>query len=292
MIIDVAKCEDCNNCFLACKDEHVDNEWSGYSAAQPRHGQRWINIERHERGLFPIIDVAYRPTPCMHCDDAPCLRAAQNGAVVKRKDGVVLLDPQKAVGQRQLIEACPYHAIYWNEERNTPQKCTFCAHLLDQGWEKPRCAHSCPTGALRVERLEDSELAQLVEQEQLETLLPERNTRPRVYYKNLYRFACCFLAGSIAIDINGKQECASGAVVTLYQGESKLDQIVTGNYGDFKFDRLKPDSGDYSIRVELDGWTAATLFARIDNDSLNLGVIALRLSGTSNNAEPRRLSLV
>ena len=35
LMIDVEKCEDCNNCFLACKDEHVENDWTGYSVAQP-----------------------------------------------------------------------------------------------------------------------------------------------------------------------------------------------------------------------------------------------------------------
>ncbi|XFO68983.1 hypothetical protein SPSIL_052110 [Sporomusa silvacetica DSM 10669] len=29
LIIDVEKCEDCNNCHMACKDEHVGNEWPG-----------------------------------------------------------------------------------------------------------------------------------------------------------------------------------------------------------------------------------------------------------------------
>ena len=71
LIIDVEKCEDCNNCFLSCKDEHVDNEWPGYSASQPLHGQRWMNIMRKERGQYPLIDVVYLPVPCMHCDNAP-----------------------------------------------------------------------------------------------------------------------------------------------------------------------------------------------------------------------------
>jgi Fe-S-cluster-containing dehydrogenase component len=275
MIIDVAKCENCNNCFLACKDEHVDNEWRGYAAPQPRHGQRWMNLERRERGLFPIIDVAYRPTPCMHCDNAPCIARAQNGAVYKRKDGIVLIDPAKAVGQKHLVEACPYHAIYWNEERNVPQKCTLCAHLLDQGWEKPRCAHSCPTGALHTLSLEDDELARLVAQEQLETLLPQHHTKPRIFYKNLYRFSSCFVAGSVAVEVNDRVECAAGAAVTLYQGEDKLDQIVTGNYGDFKFDRLPPNSGQYSILVEMEGREETRLTATVLNDSLNLGVVML-----------------
>ena len=50
MIVDIASCEDCNNCTLACKDEHVENEWPGYAIAQPRHGQRWIDVARKERG--------------------------------------------------------------------------------------------------------------------------------------------------------------------------------------------------------------------------------------------------
>ena len=50
LIIDVAKCHDCNNCFLACKDEFFENDFAPFSLAQPRHGQRWMNIMRKERG--------------------------------------------------------------------------------------------------------------------------------------------------------------------------------------------------------------------------------------------------
>ena len=103
LIIDVEKCEDCNNCFLACKDEHVDNDWPGYSLPQPLHGHRWMNIMRKERGQFPMIDVAYLPIPCMHCDRAPCIEAAKGGAVYKRDDGIVIIDPEKAPMIQQAI---------------------------------------------------------------------------------------------------------------------------------------------------------------------------------------------
>jgi Fe-S-cluster-containing dehydrogenase component len=133
LIIDVGKCHDCNNCFLACKDEHVGNDWPPHSAGQPWHGQRWMNIMRKERGQYPLVDVAYRPTPCMHCDRPHCMEAAGNRAVHKRDDGIVIIDPEKARGQKGLVDACPYGATWWNEEKELPQKCTFCAHLLDDG---------------------------------------------------------------------------------------------------------------------------------------------------------------
>ena len=126
LIIDVEKCEDCNNCFLACKDEHVGNDWPGYAASQPLHGHRWIDIMRKERGQYPLVDVAYRPTPCMHCDNAPCIKAAKDGAIYKRDDGIVIIDPEKSKGQKAVLDACPYDAIWWNEEKEIPQKCTFC----------------------------------------------------------------------------------------------------------------------------------------------------------------------
>ena len=188
-IIDVEKCENCNNCFLACKDEHCGNDWPGYAAAQPRHGHRWMNIHQRERGRFPVIDVAYLPMPCMHCADAPCIRAASGGAVFRRPDGIVIIDPEKARGRKDLVKSCPYGAIWWNEEKSLPQKCTFCAHLLDDGWKAPRCVQACPTGALTVMHIDASALAEMIRTQGLETLDKEKHaTRPGVYYKNLYRF--------------------------------------------------------------------------------------------------------
>jgi Fe-S-cluster-containing dehydrogenase component len=250
LIIDVARCENCNNCFLACKDEHCGNDWPGYSISQPLHGQRWMNIGRNERGAFPVIDVAYRPQPCMHCDDAPCIKAAEGGAVVKREDGIVLIDPEKAKGQRQLVAACPYGAIYWNEKADVPQKCTLCAHLLDDGWKAPRCVQACPTGALSFGRVSDGALTHRKKKEGLAAL--EKNgqrTRPRVLYKNLYRYTSVFIAGSLATRRNGLAECLSAIPVHLYRDGVRVAETASDAFGDFRFDRLPPDSGDYEIWI-------------------------------------------
>src|SRR5213080_1801932 len=138
MIIDVAECTNCNLCTLAAMDEYVGNEWPGYCAPMPKHGHKWINIVQKERGRMPMIDIAYVPTMCNHCDDAPCMKAAPQGAIKKRRDGIVIIDPEKAKGQRQLVDACPYGHIWWNEELQLPQAWPFDAHLLDRGWDQTR----------------------------------------------------------------------------------------------------------------------------------------------------------
>ncbi|MEM2915548.1 MAG: 4Fe-4S dicluster domain-containing protein, partial [Candidatus Bathyarchaeia archaeon] len=116
MLVDVAKCIGCYNCWLACKDEHCGNEHQGYFVAQPETGHFWIKIIERERGKFPKVKMAFIPMLCMHCENAPCVRAAKDGAVYQRKDGIVIIDPKKAVGQREILTSCPYRVIYWNEE--------------------------------------------------------------------------------------------------------------------------------------------------------------------------------
>jgi len=250
-IIDVAKCENCNNCFLSCKDEHCGNEWPGYSISQPLHGQRWMNIGRKERGDFPEIDVAYLPKPCMHCDNAPCIKAARDGAVYKRADGIVIIDPQKAKGQKEIVKACPFGAVWWNDDAQIPQKCTFCAHLLDKGWKEPRCVQSCPTGALSILHVEEKELQDIIEADKLERLGGSASSaRPRCFYKNLYRYDKCFIAGSVASGDDTLSECVEGIKVQLLKGDLVVAAQATDDFGDFKFDMLPPDGEIYSIRIE------------------------------------------
>lgn len=167
LIVDVVPCTNCNNCFLAIKDEYCGNTFTGYSAEQPLHGQKWINIVGRERGSGSLMDVAYLVTTCNQCDNAPCIKAAKNGAVYKRNDGIVMIDPIKSKGQKQLVKACPYGNIWWNETLELPQKWCFDAHLLDNGWKEPRASRVCGSGALRAVFITDSEMRALVEKEEL-----------------------------------------------------------------------------------------------------------------------------
>lgn len=275
LVIDVEKCENCNNCFLACKDEHVENDWPGYAAPQPSEGASWISIDGVERGQYPFIDVAYLPVPCMQCSSPNCLNAASDGAIYRRPDGIVVIDPVKAKGQKTVVEACPYGAIRWNEALQLPQKCTFCAHLLDAGWKQTRCVQSCPTGALVLHHIEDGEMIRRVISEKLEAYKPQHKSSPHVYYRNLYRFTRCFIGGSLAVDIEGKSECAAGASVDLKDGSGiSLGRTTSDNYGDFKFDNLVPNSGRYILQIEHAGRHPKTIEVNLTR-SLYLGTIFL-----------------
>jgi Fe-S-cluster-containing dehydrogenase component len=231
-----------------------------------------MNIMRKERGQFPIMDVAYRPTPCMHCDNAPCIKAGKDGAVYKRDDGIVIIDPVRAKGQEAIVNACPYRAIWWNEEKAVPQKCTLCAHLLDQGWEKTRCVQACPTGALRLLKADDQDMKVMLEMEGLERLMDEKGTLPRVWYRNLYRFDKCFIAGSVAFEHGGVTDCADGALVELIKDGRAVKEAITDNFGDFKFDNLDENSGDYSVKVKFRDYKEEIVEVDLGL-SLNIGVI-------------------
>ncbi len=273
LVIDVALCHDCNDCFLADKDEFVGNDFPPYSAAQPWSGHRWMNILRKERGQYPIVQVAYLPVPCMHCDEAPCLTA--DGAVYKREDGLVIIDPEKAQGRTEIVDTCPYGAIYLNEELQLPQKCTGCVHLLEEGWTETRCSQICPTGAITLVWASDEEMAARVETEGLEAYRAELGTRPRVYYKNLHRWTKVFVAGSVAYA--DTDECAEGATVTVSRDGAPAGAVVVqgavNNYGEFLVDELEP-GGEYEVTIEAPGYQAHSAAVCLE-ESVTMGLVML-----------------
>lgn len=257
-VIDMAKCNGCYGCQLACKDEHVNNDWMPYCKPQPDTGHFWMRIEETVHGQVPKVKVEYKPVCCMHCDDPACVKAG-NGAVYKRQDGLVIIDPVKAQGQKELVDACPYHAIYWNEELGIAQKCTGCAHLVDAG-QLPRCADFCATGALRFG--EEEEFA--AEIAEAEVLLPELGQKPRVYYLNMPKF---FIGGEVWDP--AANEIIENAVITL-KGENGLAMTTTSDdFGDFWFRRLK--AGDYSLSIAAEGFKGVTVGKIHLDKSLNLG---------------------
>lgn len=264
-VFDVSKCSGCRNCQIACKDEHVDNDWSPYAKPQPDTGQFWNRIEEKVRGQVPKVKVAYTLRMCQHCDDAPCMKAAPD-AVYKRDDGLVIIDPEKAKGREELVGACPYGAVFWNKELEIPQKCTGCAHLVDAG-RVPHCVDVCSHGAIRFGDEEDF-AEEIARAEALDSERADRD-RPRVYYLNLPKR---FLAG-IVIDPE-EDEVIIGAKVTaenVNTGEVLVTQ--TDEFGDFWFHQV--DAAAWRVYVEADGYMTRVFDETTVEEDRNTGPLEL-----------------
>lgn len=262
-VIDVSKCNGCHNCQLACKDEYVGNDWAPYSRPQPQLGQFWCRVDEHVEGTVPKVKIHYVSRLCNHCENAACMAACPADAIVRREDGLVLIDPARCTGCGACREACPYDVIYYNEELGICQKCTGCAHLLDAGYRLPRCVENCPTDALVFG--EEEELSDLIRG--AEVLKPETGCRPRVYYRNI---PGRFIAGTVYDPV--EKEVVIGARVIAVTG-AKVIETVTDSYGDFWFKDLAV--GFYDVSIYADGFEAKNFFKVDTGSSVNLGDIPL-----------------
>jgi len=199
---------------------------------------------------------------------------AKNGAITKRADGIVIIDPVKAKGQKEIVDACPYGAVTWNEESQLPQTWIFDAHLLDAGFKKPRIESQCPTDVFTSVKVDDKEMQELVVTEELEVLQPELGAKPRVYYKNMHFFTKCFVGGSVVAMVDGVEECVEGAVAVVSKDGAEIGRAETDAFGEFKVDGLEPGSGAYQLEVSGSGGNLSNSF-ELGDDSQYLGVLAL-----------------
>jgi Fe-S-cluster-containing dehydrogenase component/formate-dependent nitrite reductase membrane component NrfD len=176
-VIDQQRCIGCHACTTACKSE---NE---VPLGVTRTYVKYVDV-----GVFPQARRAFQVTRCNQCDDAPCTAACPTGAMFRRPDGIVDFDKSICIGCKACIAACPYDAIFINPEDHSAEKCNFCAHRLDIGLE-PACVVVCPTEAILVGDLDDpaSQVARIVHREAVAVRRPEKETRPKLFYRGAHQ---------------------------------------------------------------------------------------------------------
>ncbi len=197
MAFDLRRCIGCNACVIGCKQENSLPD-----------GVFFTRTLSEEYGVFPAVNRVYIPTLCNHCDDAPCEKVCPTGATYTRDDGVVRVDDEKCIGCNSCAVACPYDqrsvmskelfdkGLFGEGEltpfeeqgyvRFTPgtvTKCDFCSERVDAGLD-PACVVTCPTDARIFGDLDDpdSDVSILIRERGGRPPLPEKNTKPKVYY--------------------------------------------------------------------------------------------------------------
>ncbi len=176
-VIDHASCIGCHACTTACKSEN-----------EVPIGVTRTYVKSVDVGVFPQARRAFQVTRCNQCEDAPCTVACPTSAMYRRSDGIVDFDKKACIGCKACIAACPYDAIFINPEDHSAEKCNFCAHRVDVGLE-PACVTVCPTQAILIGDLNDPEsrVANMVNRQPVAVRRPEKDTRPKLYYRGAHQ---------------------------------------------------------------------------------------------------------
>ncbi|MBX7132179.1 MAG: polysulfide reductase NrfD [Fimbriimonadaceae bacterium] len=171
-VINQDTCIGCHACTVACKAEN-DVPVGGFRT----------NVKYVEVGKFPRVKRSFLVQRCNHCTDAPCVTICPVNALSKRPDGIVDIDRDACIGCRACMQACPYDALYLNEDLGAVEKCHFCAHRIEKGLE-PACVTVCPVHAIIPGDFHDpeSEVSLLKRAQDLKARRPEQGTGPNVLY--------------------------------------------------------------------------------------------------------------
>jgi len=135
------RCMGCCACEIACKMEY-----------QLPRGLRFIVMKETEVASPQADQLHFDFAICRHCPSPACMEVCPHQAIIKRADGIVLVQEDKCTGCRLCLAACPWHVPQFGPG-GIMKKCSLCAARLDAGL-KPACQIACPAGAIRLEETE------------------------------------------------------------------------------------------------------------------------------------------
>jgi NAD-dependent dihydropyrimidine dehydrogenase PreA subunit len=212
--------------------------------------------------------MSFLPLFCQHCANAPCVSACTPAVIKRRDDGLVWIDASACTGCGKCREACPYGVIFMNPELGIAQKCTGCAHRVDQGL-LPRCVDVCPHEAIAFGEADSAPFAAAGRQNGLEIYLPEHRTEPRVLWKGLPR---PWIAGAVIDAVS--DEVLEDVEITAIDPEGGVAATVRSDaFGDFWLRGLG-EQHDYRVELRKAGYKQLHRVVTTDRDQ-DLGTVAL-----------------
>jgi anaerobic dimethyl sulfoxide reductase subunit B (iron-sulfur subunit) len=150
--INTAQCGNCKACQIACKDKNDLPVGMLFRRVWQYGSGNWV-----KQGDFMVPNGVFNygvSVACMHCEKAPCVEVCPAGAMIKRADGIVVVNQDQCIGCRYCEWACPYGAPQFDERKGVMAKCDFCQDLLAKG-ENPSCVDQCPMRAIEYGELSE-----------------------------------------------------------------------------------------------------------------------------------------
>lgn len=147
ILVDTTKCTSCEECVMACAAEHqIDPQRVIKEKAVNKDGLSAYRLSN----IATISPGHFARKSCMHCLEPSCVSACLVGGITKSPEGPVIYDPEKCIGCRYCMIACPFHIPRYEWDKTTPLmvKCDMCFERIDQG-KIPACVDACPNGALK-----------------------------------------------------------------------------------------------------------------------------------------------
>lgn len=175
---DSASCSGCKACQVACKDKNDLPLGMFWRRVYEIAGGGW---RKDGEAWIPDVAAYNLSIACQHCQDPACVKGCPTGALEKRPDGIVTIDPELCLGCRYCEWTCPYGAPQFDQTVGVMTKCDFCLDLVLQGG-LPACVTACPMRALDFGELEELK-ARLGGTAEVFPLPPEAQTRPALLIK-------------------------------------------------------------------------------------------------------------
>ena len=144
-VFDMNACIGCHSCEVACAEQNGNPV-----------SVNWRKVGEVEAGSYPSVRRLNLSMACNHCLEPTCLSGCPTNAYLKLDNGVVKQNADDCIGCQYCIWNCPYEAPVFNPERRIVTKCDMCLPRLEAG-QSPACVASCPTGALKVEKVSIAE---------------------------------------------------------------------------------------------------------------------------------------
>jgi tetrathionate reductase subunit B len=176
MVIDLERCIGCHACTNVCKAEN-DVPLGGF--------RDWVEEHELASGTDDVRPY-FLPKLCNHCDEPGCLKACPTGAIYRRPDGIIDLDPNICIACQACMHGCPYGMTFYNASRRTADKCNYCAHRIDEGL-RPACVDICPSQCRIFGDLEDpdSPPSRYLATHETSVIREELGLGPNTYYVGL-----------------------------------------------------------------------------------------------------------